>query len=168
MKHHHFCYYWQHRLSHERTLLWASHVVHHQSEDYNLGTALRQTSTSFLFAWIFYVPMFLLGVPFDVFVTIAAVNLVYQFWVHTEHVGKLGFLETFLVTPSNHRVHHACNKRYIDANYGGVFILWDRLFGTFVDETVLEKPIYGTLKPLRSWDPLWANMETDYPFELVG
>ena len=157
-----FCYYWQHRLSHERTLLWASHVVHHQSEDYNLGTALRQTSTSFLFAWIFYVPMFLVGVPFDVFVTIAAVNLVYQFWVHTEHVGKLGFLETFLVTPSNHRVHHACNKRYIDANYGGVFILWDRVFGTFVDETVLEKPIYGTLKPLRSWDPLWANMEVYY------
>ena len=154
-----FCYYWQHRLSHERTLLWASHVVHHQSEDYNLGTALRQTSTSFLFAWIFYVPMFLVGVPFDVFVTIAAVNLLYQFWVHTEHVGKLGFLETFLVTPSNHRVHHACNKRYIDANYGGVFILWDRVFGTFVDETVLEKPIYGTLKPLRSWNPLWANME---------
>ena len=102
-----FCYYWQHRLSHERTLLWASHVVHHQSEDYNLGTALRQTSTSFLFAWIFYTPMFLVGVPFDVFVTIAAVNLVYQFWVHTEHVGKLGFLEKFLVTPSNHRVHHA-------------------------------------------------------------
>ena len=154
-----FCYYWQHRLSHERTLLWASHVVHHQSEDYNLGTALRQTSTSFLFAWIFYIPMFLVGVPFDVFVTIAAANLVYQFWVHTEHIGKLGFLEKFLVTPSNHRVHHACNKRYIDANYGGVFILWDRIFGTFVDETVLEKPIYGTLKPLRSWNPLWANME---------
>ena len=154
-----FCYYWQHRLSHERTLLWASHVVHHQSEDYNLGTALRQTSTSFLFAWIFYIPMFLVGVPFDVFVTIAAANLVYQFWVHTEHVGKLGFLEKFLVTPSNHRVHHACNKRYIDANYGGVFILWDRIFGTFVDETVLEKPVYGTLKPLRSWNPLWANME---------
>ena len=154
-----FCYYWQHRLSHERTLLWASHVVHHQSEDYNLGTALRQTSTSFLFAWIFYTPMFLVGVPFDVFATIAAVNLVYQFWVHTEHVGKLGFLEKFLVTPSNHRVHHACNKRYIDANYGGVFILWDRIFGTFVNETVLEEAIYGTLKPLRSWNPLWANVE---------
>ena len=154
-----FCYYWQHRLSHERTLLWASHVVHHQSEDYNLGTALRQTSTSFLFAWIFYIPMFLVGVPFDVFVTVAAANLVYQFWVHTEHVGKLGFLEKFLVTPSNHRVHHACNKRYIDANYGGVFILWDKIFRTFVDETVLEKPMYGTLKPLRSWNPLWANMQ---------
>ena len=154
-----FCYYWQHRLSHERTLLWASHVVHHQSEDYNLGTALRQTSTSFLFSWIFYVPMFLLGVPLTVFFTIASINLIYQFWVHTEHIGKLGFLEQILVTPSNHRVHHACNKGYIDSNYGGVFILWDRMFGTFADEKAGDKPIYGTLKPLRSWNPVWANLE---------
>ena len=154
-----FCYYWQHRLSHERTLLWASHVVHHQSEDYNLGTALRQTSTSFLFAWVFYVPMFLAGVPLGIFFTIAAVNLIYQFWVHTEHIGKLGFLEKILVTPSNHRVHHACNKNYIDANYGGVFIFWDRIFGTFIDERASVKPIYGTLKPFRSWNPVWANLE---------
>ena len=103
--------------------------------------------------------MFLLGVPLTVFLTIASINLIYQFWVHTEHIGKLGFLEQILVTPSNHRAHHACNKGYIDSNYGGVFILWDRMFGTFVDEKAGDKPIYGTLKPLRSWNPVWANLE---------
>jgi hypothetical protein len=154
-----FSYYWKHRLCHERTLLWASHVVHHQSEDYNLGTALRQTSSSFLLSWVFYIPMFAIGIPADVFIAIAAVNLLYQFWVHTEHIGSLGVLDRILVTPSNHRVHHARNAEYIDANYGGVFILWDRIFGTYRAERADLPPVYGTRSPLRSWNPLWANLE---------
>lgn len=154
-----FSYYWKHRLCHERTLLWASHVVHHQSEDYNLGTALRQTSSSFLLSWVFYIPMFAIGVPVDVFVAVAAVNLLYQFWVHTEHIGSLGVLDRILVTPSNHRVHHARNAEYIDANYGGVFIFWDRIFGTYRAERADVPPVYGTRSPLRSWNPLWANLE---------
>ena len=154
-----FSYYWKHRLCHERTLLWASHVVHHQSEDYNLGTALRQTSSSFLLSWVFYIPMFAIGIPADVFIAVAAVNLLYQFWVHTEHIGSLGVLDRILVTPSNHRVHHARNAEYIDANYGGVFIVWDRIFGTYRAERADLPPVYGTRTPLRSWNPLWANLE---------
>ena len=154
-----FSYYWKHRLCHERTLLWASHVVHHQSEDYNLGTALRQTSSSFLLLWVFYIPMFAIGIPADVFIAVAAVNLLYQFWVHTEHIGSLGVLDRILVTPSNHRVHHARNAEYIDANYGGVFIVWDRIFGTYRAERADLPPVYGTRSPLRSWNPLWANLE---------
>jgi sterol desaturase/sphingolipid hydroxylase (fatty acid hydroxylase superfamily) len=123
-----FCYYWAHRMGHEMSILWAAHAVHHQSEDYNLSTALRQTSTGFLFSWIFYLPLFLLGMPFEVFVTVNALDLIYQFWVHTQHIGKLGWLDRVMVTPSNHRVHHAQNEIYIDRNYGGIFILWDRLW----------------------------------------
>ena len=152
-------YYWLHRSHHQIKVLWASHVVHHHGEEFNLSTALRQTGTDFLFKWIFYTPMLLLGIPVEIFVTVAALNLIYQFWVHTEHIGRLGVLDYILVTPSNHRIHHAQNKEYIDANYGGVFILWDRMFGTFIDEREDLKPIYGTSKPLNSWNPLWANLE---------
>mgnify|MGYP001386938766 FL=1 len=152
-------YYWLHRSHHQIKVLWASHVVHHHGEEYNLSTALRQTGTDFLFKWIFYTPMLLLGIPVEIFVTVAALNLIYQFWVHTEHIKRLGILDYILVTPSNHRIHHAQNKEYIDANYGGVFILWDRMFGTFIDERDDLKPIYGTSKPLNSWNPLWANLE---------
>ena len=154
-----FCYYWFHRLSHEYSLLWAAHVVHHQSEDYNLSTALRQTSTGFLFGWIFYLPLFLIGFPLAVLATVNAINLIYQFWVHTRHIGRLGPLDYILVTPSNHRVHHARNERYLDRNYGGMFILWDRWFGTFEDESEDEPVVYGTRKPLNSWDPIWANLQ---------
>jgi len=150
------CYYWLHRLGHERTILWAAHVAHHQSEDYNLTTALRQTSTDFLLGWIFYIPMFLLGIPAEVVVTVGAINLLYQFWVHTEHVPKLGWYEWIFVTPSNHRVHHAQNDIYLDRNYGGLFILWDRLFGTFQEELDGEPPIYGIRGPLHSWNPVRA------------
>ena len=152
-------YYWLHRSHHQIKVLWASHVVHHHGEEYNLSTALRQTGTDFLFKWIFYTPMLLLGIPVEIFVTVAALNLIYQFWVHTEHIKRLGILDYIFVTPSNHRIHHAQNKEYIDANYGGVFILWDRMFGTFIDEREDLKPIYGTSKPLKSWNPLWANLE---------
>lgn len=154
-----FCYYWLHRMGHERNILWAAHSVHHQSEDYNLSTALRQTSTGFLLGWIFYLPMAVLGVPLLVFVSVAALNLLYQFWVHTKHIPKLGWFEWFFVTPSNHRAHHAQNALYMDRNYGGVFIIWDRLFGSFQEEDDSEPVIFGVTTPLASWNPLWANLQ---------
>ena len=154
-----FCYYWMHRLHHEVKVLWATHVVHHHGEEFNLSTALRQTSTGFLWKWIFYLPIFIVGIPPEVFVTVAGINLVYQFWVHTEHIPKLGWYEYVFVSPSNHRIHHAQNRHYVDANYGGVFIFWDRLFGTYKEELDELKPIYGTAKPLRSWNPFKANLD---------
>ncbi|MBT8065891.1 MAG: sterol desaturase family protein [Gammaproteobacteria bacterium] len=158
-----FCYYWFHRFSHEISVLWAAHAVHHQSEDYNLSTALRQTSTGFLFGWIFYLPLFVIGFPLEVLITVNAINLIYQFWVHTQLVRRLGPLDRILVTPSNHRVHHAQNDRYIDKNYGGIFILWDRLFGTFEDESLDEPVVFGVRKPLANLNPFWANLQVyDY------
>ena len=154
-----FCYYWLHRMGHERNILWAAHSVHHQSEDYNLSTALRQTSTGFLLSWVFYLPLAVLGVPLVVFISVASLNLLYQFWVHTRHVPKLGWFEWFFVTPSNHRAHHAQNALYMDRNYGGVFILWDRLFGTFQEEDDNEPVVFGVTTPLASWNPLWANLQ---------
>ena len=153
-----FLYYWKHRMGHEMSLLWAAHVVHHSSEEYNLTTALRQTSGNIV-GWIFYVPMALIGIEPYVLISVGSLNLVYQFWVHTRHVPKLGWFEWFFVSPSNHRVHHAQNQIYLDRNYGGVFILWDRLFGTFQEELEEEKPIYGVRKALHSWNPLWANVQ---------
>ena len=152
-----FCYYWLHRMGHECAVLWAAHVVHHQSQDYNLSTALRQTSSGALLGWIFYVPMALAGVPSALFAIVALVDLLYQFWVHTEHVPKLGWFDRVFCSPSNHRVHHAVNDQYLDKNYGGILILWDRLFGTFKEEG--ERCVYGTRSPLNSWDPLWSNVE---------
>ena len=158
-----FCYYWRHRLGHEISILWAAHAVHHQSEEYNLSTALRQTSSGFIFSWIFYVPLFLIGFPTEVLITVAAVNLIYQFWVHTQQIRRLGVLDRILVTPSNHRVHHAQNQAYIDKNYGGIFILWDRLFGTFAEEADDNPVIFGVRKPLANWNPIWANFQVyDY------
>ena len=151
-----FCYYWLHRMGHERQILWAAHVAHHQSEDYNLSTALRQTSTGFLLGWVFYLPMYFLGIPAEVVVTVGALNLIYQFWVHTQHVPELGWFEYVFVSPSNHRVHHAQNDRYLDRNYGGVFIIWDRLFGTYQRELAEEPCIYGIRGPIRSWNPVVA------------
>ena len=156
------CYYWMHRLHHEIKVFWATHVVHHHGEEFNLSTAMRQTSTGFLWKWIFFLPMFLIGIPPNVFVTVAGINLIYQFWVHTEHIGRLGILEYIFITPSNHRIHHAQNDDYLDANYGGVFIIWDRIFGTYIDERDDLKPVYGTVKPLKTFNPLWANIEVFY------
>lgn len=152
-----FSYYWFHRVSHEVNLFWAAHVVHHQSEDYNLGTALRQSGSG-LFGFIFYLPWLVIGIPPDIFFASGALNLVYQFWVHTQHVNRIGPLEYVLITPSNHRVHHAQNARYIDRNYGGILCVWDRLFGTFQDELEQEPCIYGIRKPLKSYNPFWANV----------
>jgi alkylglycerol monooxygenase len=159
-----FCYYWLHRAGHECAVLWAAHVVHHQSQSYNLSTALRQTSSGALLGWIFYLPMAVAGVPPLVFGLVALVDLLYQFWVHTEHVGRLGWFDRWFCSPSNHRVHHAVNDRYIDRNYGGVLIVWDRLFGSFKEED--EPCVYGTRKPLNSWDPLWSNAEVYWSLAL--
>ncbi|MCU7369624.1 sterol desaturase family protein [Paucibacter sp. O1-1] len=152
-----FLYYWNHRLGHEVAILWAAHVVHHSSEEYNLSTALRQTSTGFLFSWIFYLPMALLGVPPLMFVVVGLIDLLYQFWVHTRLVGKLGWFDRVFVSPSNHRVHHGQNDYCLDRNYGGILILWDQLFGTFVEEREGEPIVYGVLGPLRSWSVWQAN-----------
>jgi sterol desaturase/sphingolipid hydroxylase (fatty acid hydroxylase superfamily) len=154
-----FCYYWLHRAGHEVNILWAAHVVHHQSEDYNLSTALRQTGSGVLLGWLFYLPMAVIGYPLEVFVVVALIDLLYQFWVHTELVGRLGWFDRVFCSPSNHRAHHAVNDRYLDRNYGGILIVWDRLFGTFIEEDDTDPPIYGTRSPLRSWNPLWANAE---------
>ena len=152
-----FCYYWNHRLGHVSAVFWASHVVHHQSQCYNLTTALRQTSSGALLGWIFYLPMAVAGVPPEMFAVAAVVDLLYQYWIHTEVVGRLGWYDRWFASPSNHRVHHAVNDGYIDRNFGGGLVVWDRLFETFVEET--EKCVYGTRAPLESWDPLWANLE---------
>ena len=151
------CYYWVHRLGHEVNILWAAHVVHHSSEDYNLSTALRQTGTGFLLGWVFYLPMALLGVPPLVFVVVGLVDLLYQFWVHTLLVGKLGWFDRVFCSPSNHRVHHGQNDYCLDRHYGGLLILWDRLFGSFVEERDDEPFVYGIRGQLRSWSPLRAN-----------
>lgn len=152
-----FCYYWLHRAGHTVALFWAAHVVHHQSQHYNLSTALRQTGSGALLGWVFYLPMAVAGVPPEIFGIVALIDLLYQFWVHTEQVGKLGWFDRVFCSPSNHRVHHAVNDPYIDKNYGGMLMVWDHWFGTFRDED--EPCVYGTRGALNSWDPLWANAE---------
>ena len=152
------CYYWQHRFGHTVALFWASHVVHHQSEDYNLSTALRQTSSGWVGNWLFYLPMALLGFPPLVFAVVALIDLLYQYWVHTQQIGKLGWFDRWFCAPSNHRVHHAVNEQYLDRNYGGIFLVWDRLFGSYQAEDDAVPCVYGTRGPLRSWNPVWANL----------
>ncbi|MFD1216868.1 sterol desaturase family protein [Microbulbifer celer] len=154
-----FCYYWKHRISHEINIFWAEHLVHHQSEDYNLTTALRQSSDLVPLGWIFYLPLLLIGMPPEVLITAGAIDLIYQFWVHTQKFPKVQWMEWILVTPSNHRVHHAQNRVYVDRNYGGVLIVWDRLFGTYQEELEHEPCIYGVRKPLNTFDPLAANLQ---------
>ena len=149
-----FCDYWLHRVSHESALFWAAHVVHHQSRHFNLSTALRQESAYALSGWMFFLPLAVIGVPPAQFAIAGIVVLFYQFWIHTEHIGSLGVLDRWLSTPSNHRVHHATNDRYLDRNYGAILVIWDRLFGTFEPES--EPCIYGTKVPLVGWDPLRA------------
>jgi alkylglycerol monooxygenase len=151
-------YYGWHRLSHEVNFLWAAHAVHHQSEDYNLAVALRQSVLTSFTSLPFYLPMAFLGVPTVAYATTVAFSTLYQFWIHTELVPRLGPLEAFLNTPSHHRVHHAVNPRYLDRNYGAILIVWDRLFGTFAREE--EPPVYGTTKPLASFNPAWAQLHT--------
>ena len=151
-----FCYYWFHRAGHRMNVVWAGHVVHHQSEEYNLAVALRQSWYIPFVDWIFYLPLALLGFSPVMYVTASAFNTLYQFWIHTETIRSLGPLEAVLNSPSHHRVHHGKNPEYIDRNYGGILIVWDRMFGTFEPER--DEVVYGTIKPLKSWNPLWANV----------
>lgn len=151
-------YYGFHRSAHRVRWFWASHVIHHSSQHYNLTTALRQTWTGFLsLSFIFRLPLFLIGFPPAMVAFSAGLNLVYQFWIHTEQIGRLPrWFEAVMNTPSHHRVHHAVNPRYLDRNYAGVFILWDRLFGTFEPERDDDRPRYGIVRALPSLNPLWA------------
>ena len=150
-----FTYYWAHRLSHEVNLFWVGHVVHHQSEDYNLSVALRQGALQKLFTAPFALPLALLGFSDEWFLYISAFNTLYQFWIHTEAIGKLGPLEWVLNTPSHHRVHHGRDPKYIDKNHAGSLIIWDRMFGTFQAEE--EHPHYGITKPTETFNPVKAH-----------
>ena len=147
-----FLYWAWHRFTHETNIGWTTHVVHHQSEDYNLAVALRQSITSSWSSVPFYLPLAAIGIPPEVFFLHTALNTLYQFWIHTELVGRLGPLEWVLNTPSHHRVHHAVNRQYLDRNYAGVLIVWDRMFRTFEPE--VEEPVYGTVEPMNSFNPL--------------
>lgn len=152
-----FCFYWAHRLGHKVNILWAAHIVHHQSEEFNLSVALRQPWLSDILTFFVFLPIPLLGFSPEFFVAIASIDILYQFIIHTKYVGKFHPLIEFIFnTPSHHRVHHAVNKQYIDKNYAGVFIIWDRLFKTF--EIEKEEPLYGITTPFKSWNPVWANL----------
>jgi len=150
-----FCYYWAHRMSHQINLFWGGHVVHHQSEDYNLSVALRQSTFQVLWTFAFHLPLALIGFNTLDHVLVMGLNLIYQFWIHTETIGKMGWFEYIFNTPSHHRVHHGRNPKYIDKNHAGVFIIWDKMFGTFQVEE--ERPTYGITTPVNSWNPVWAN-----------
>lgn len=151
-----FAYYWMHRVSHVVNLLWAGHVVHHSSEEFNLTVALRQSSLHGFMSWVFYLPLAFLGVPATMWFICHGLNLVYQFWVHTREINRLGPLEWVMNTPSHHRVHHGINPEYQDKNFAGTLIIWDRLFGTFEPE--VAPPVYGITKPLHTWNPVIANV----------
>lgn len=150
-------YYWFHRSCHRINLLWGAHAPHHQSEEYNLTVALRQGSFSDPVSLFFYLPLAVFGIPPVVFVVCKELNIIYQFWIHTRSIGRLGWFETLFNTPSHHRVHHGKNPKYIDKNHAGVLMIWDKLFGSFEPEA--EEPVYGTVTPFASWNPLWANFQ---------
>lgn len=153
-----FAGYWVHRLDHEYNFFWNAHIIHHSSEDFNLACALRQSiSVVFRLFTIFLLPAALLGVPTMVIAVIAPLHLFAQFWYHTQHINKMGFLEKIIVTPSHHRVHHAINPEYIDKNYGQIFIFWDKWFGTFQEELVNRPPVYGITRPVQTWNPIKIN-----------
>jgi hypothetical protein len=151
-----FIYYWWHRWSHEVNFMWAAHVVHHSSEDYNLAVALRQSIFTAWTGWPMFATLAFVGVPPIVYATVHSFNTLYQFWIHTQLIGKLGPFENWINTPSLHRVHHAINPGYLDKNYGGTFMIWDRLFGTYEPET--EPCVYGIVKPLGSFDLFWIQV----------
>jgi sterol desaturase/sphingolipid hydroxylase (fatty acid hydroxylase superfamily) len=148
--------YLVHRLSHRVSLLWACHAVHHSSEELNYAVGLRNSSFHGFLIWVFFLPLAAAGVPWHMVVVCYGLNVLYQFWLHTRLIGRLGWLEEVLNTPSHHRVHHGRDAKYLDRNFGGVLITWDRLFGTFQQEE--EEPHYGTLAPVGSWNPAWVNL----------
>lgn len=147
-----FSFYWHHRLSHQVRILWAAHINHHSSVNYNLAVALRQSWTELFYKFIFWMWLPIIGFHPLMIMTMMSISLIYQFWVHTETIGKLGFLEWFMNTPSHHRVHHASNTRYLDRNHAGILIIWDRLFGTFEPET--EKVRYGLTSNIHTYNLL--------------
>jgi len=155
-----FCYYWNHRIGHVVNIGWASHVIHHSSEEYNLTTALRQTSIPNPIGALCFVPLAFFGFEPWLLLAVGSLNLIYQYWVHTQVIKRMPeWFEAVFVTPSNHRVHHAKNKVYVDKNYGGVFILWDRMFNSFQAELENEKVVFGISTQLASWNPLWGNVK---------
>ena len=152
--------YWGHRLNHQINFLWNQHLIHHSSEEFNLACALRQSISSLInFFTIFLLPAAILGVPAQIIAIIAPIHLFAQFWYHTVHIGRMGFLESFLVTPSHHRVHHAINPEYIDKNHGQIFIIWDKLFGTFQEELPNVPPVFGITVPVSTWNPIKINFQ---------
>jgi sterol desaturase/sphingolipid hydroxylase (fatty acid hydroxylase superfamily) len=161
-----FVYYWNHRIAHESRLFWASHVVHHSSQKYNLSTALRQTWTGSFYTFIFWLPLIIIGFHPVMVLVQMSISLLYQYWIHTELITKLPkWFEAIFNTPSHHRVHHATNPQYLDRNHAGIFIIWDKLFGTFEPE--IEKPVYGLVKNIETHNPIkvafieWYNMLKD-------
>ncbi|MET0394331.1 MAG: sterol desaturase family protein [Chitinophagaceae bacterium] len=152
--------YWTHRIQHVSNFFWNGHLVHHSSEEFNLACALRQSISSIVKIFIiFLLPAALLGVPGMVIAVVAPLHLFAQFWYHTQHIGKMGFLEKIIVTPSHHRVHHAINPEYIDKNYGQIFIWWDKWFGTYQEELREAPPVYGITRPVRTWNPIRINFQ---------
>jgi alkylglycerol monooxygenase len=150
--------YWHHRLAHHVNIFWNRHVIHHSGEEFNLATALRQSISKFVsMNFIFLLPAALLGLPPEIIKILTPIHLYLQFWYHTEHIGKLGFLEYIIVTPSQHRVHHATNLIYLDKNLGGIFCIWDRIFGTFQEELEEEPCVYGITRPVKTWNPIVIN-----------
>lgn len=156
-------HYVVHRMSHRINVLWACHAVHHSSEEFNYVVGLRNSSFHGFLIWVFFLPAAIVGVPWTMVAVCYGLNVLYQFWLHTRLIGRLGPLESLLNTPSHHRVHHGTDDHYLDRNFAGVFIIWDRLFGTFVPETT--EPRYGIVVPLRSWNPVWANFQG---FAMIG
>ena len=155
-----FASYWNHRLNHKINVFWNIHVIHHSSEEFNLACALRQSISGLLgYGALFLIPAAILGVPAEIISVLAPLHLFGQFWYHTRHIGKLGWLEYILVTPSQHRVHHAINPIYVDKNLSAIFCVWDRMFGTFQEELDEEAPVYGVLKPVQSWNPILINFQ---------
>ncbi|TNE47460.1 MAG: fatty acid hydroxylase family protein [Deltaproteobacteria bacterium] len=158
-----FASYWDHRMNHMINGFWNRHVIHHSSEEFNLPCALRQPiSVIFGFFPLFLLPAAIVGVPYKVIAVIAPIHLFLQFWYHTKHIGKLGFLEYIIVTPSQHRVHHAINPAYIDKNFSAIFCIWDRMFGTFQEEMDDVPPVYGVLTPVRTWNPIRINFQHNW------
>ena len=153
-----FASYWSHRFNHVINVFWNRHIVHHSSEEFNLSCALRQSISGIVEVYFFlYIPMAIIGIPTNVIAIVAPLHLFAQFWYHTRLIDKMGMLEHIIVTPSHHRVHHAINEEYIDKNLSAIFIIWDKLFGTFQEELEEVPPVYGTLKPVRTWNPIVIN-----------
>lgn len=155
-----FAGYWTHRVQHVINLFWNGHIIHHSSEDFNLACALRQSISSVANIFIvFLIPAAVFGVPAEVVSIVAPLHLFAQFWYHTQHINKMGFLEKIIVTPSHHRVHHAFNKEYLDKNFGQIFIFWDKLFGTYQEELTTVPPVYGITRPVQTWNPIKINFQ---------